>query len=191
MLSLAVDQRRAGLQRLQGVVDAGDRLQLELDQLRRVVGDVTGLRRDQRQRLAEVAHPVSHQNRLVGIEPLLAGLAGDVGGRGAVGEVVGGEHAGDAPERPCLRDIEADEPCARDIGAEHPHVQHVRHHVIAGVGRAARHLARRIGAGQRLADLPELDVGQRPRIDVGVGHGAPPSARMSSAASAIASKILV
>ena len=51
----------------------------------------------ERQRLAEIADPVLHQNRLVGIQPLLAGLAGDVGGRRAVGEVVGGQHAGDTP----------------------------------------------------------------------------------------------
>ena len=187
----AVDERRAGLQRFQRVVDARDRLKLELDQVRRPVGEIAGFGCNQRQWLAEIADPFLHQNRLIRIQPLLAGLAGDVGGRRAVGEIGGGEHAGDALERPRLRDIEAHETGARDVGAEHPHVQHVGHHVVAGIGRAARNLARRVGAGERLADLPVLDVGQRACVDVGVGHCSPPSARIAAAASAMASKILV
>ena len=187
----AVDQRRAGFLGLQRVVDAGNRLQLDLDQVRRLLGEIAGLRSDQRQRLAEVAHPLLDQDRLIGIQALLAGLAGNVGGRAAVGHIGGGQDTSHTVQRPCARYVEAGKPGARDIGAQHPHVQHPRQRIVAGIGRPPRDLARCVGARQRLADLPELDVGQRACVALAAGHRSPPSARIAAAASAMASNILV
>ena len=185
------DDRGARLHRLQRVVDTGDGLELELDQLHGVVRDVAALRRDQRKGLAEVPDPLPHQDLLTGIQALLADLPRDVGRGGAVGKVVGGEDACDAFEGPRPRDVEARKPGARDVRAHHPHVQHAGHHVVARVRGAAGDLAGRVGAGERPPDLPEPDVGPRLRFDRRSRHCPSLPARMAAAASLTASNTLV
>ena len=170
MLSGCRDDGCAGLHRLERVVDAGDGFELELDQFHGVVGDVAGLGRDEGEGLAEVPDPLPDEHLLAGIQALAADLARDVGRRGAVREVGGGEDARHAFQRPRPGDVEAHQPSARDVGAHHPHVQHAGHHVVAGIGGAAGDLAGRIGAGQRPSDLPEPDVGPRPGLARGTGH---------------------
>ena len=164
------DDGGPGLHRLHRVVDPGNGLELDLDQLHGVVRNVAGLGRDQGKGLAEVPDPLPDQDRQPGVQALLAGLSRDVGRGGAVGEVRGGENARDSFERTGLGDVEAREPGARDIRADHPHVQHVRHHVVAGVGGAARDLAGSVDAGQRPPDLPEPDVGSRRKFARDAAH---------------------
>ena len=97
-------------------------------------------------------------------------LARNVGRRGAVGEVGGGEDARHAFQGTRPGDVEAHQPGARDIGAHDSHVEHAGHHVVAGIGGTAGDLAGRVGAGQGPPDLPEPDVG--PRLDLArdTGH---------------------
>ena len=174
------DDGCAGLHRLHRIVDAGDGFERDLHQLHGVVRDVAGLRRDEGQRLPEVPDPLPDQDLLAGVQALAADLARNVGGRGAIGKVFGGEHAGDPFERPRLRDVEAREPGAGQIRPDHAQVQHVRHRVVAGVGGAAGDLAGRVGAGQRPAHLPEPDVGPRRGAAGGAGHCPALPARMAA-----------
>ena len=185
------DDGGAGLHRLQRVVDAGDGLELGFHQLHGVIRDIAGLGRDERERLAEVPDPLLDEDLLAGVQPLLADLPRNVGRRGAVGEVRGGEDARDPFERPRPGDVEAREPGARDIGADHPHVQHAGHLVVAGVGSAAGDLAGRVGTGQRLPDLAEPDVGPGLWFDRRACHRPSPPARTIVAASLTASNTLV
>ena len=185
------DDGRAGLHRLQRIVDAGNRLEPGLHQLHGMVCDVAGLRRDERHGLAEVADPLPDEDLLAGVQAFLADLSGDVGRRDAVREIRGGEHARDALELSRPGDVQPHQAGAGDVGANHPHVQHVGHHVIAGVGRPARHLSGRVGTGQRVSDLAEADVGAWPRFARDTAHGASLPARMAAAASPTASKTFV
>ena len=67
-------------------------------------------------------------------------------------------------------------------------VQHVRHHVVARIGRPAGRLARRIRPRQRLADLAEAEV-RLGLVRVRQGHFASPALRITSAAAWTASNI--
>ena len=126
------DDGCAGLHRLERVVHAGDGFELELDQFHGVVGDVAGLRHDEGKGFAEVPDPLPDQHLLAGIQALLADLARNVGRRGAVGEVGGGEDARHAFQGTRPGDVEAHQPGARDVGAHDSHVEHAGHHVVAG-----------------------------------------------------------
>ena len=186
-----LDQGRAGLSRVFGVVDAGQRLQLDLDQLGGLFGETKRFGGDQRQWLAVVADPLAHQNLLVGVEPLAPGLTRDVGRRQAVGQLGGGQHAGDAVERPRLGGVEAFEACAGQRSAQHLNVQHARHDVVAGVVGPALRLARRVGPHQGAADLAQVDVGRPRPVLGGPSHAALPFSRKVRAASRTASNTLV
>ena len=116
----------AGRQRLFDTVNAGERLQIERDQFQRLFGDCRGVRSDQRQRLAVIAHALAHQNLLIGIQALAPRLAGNVRGRHAIGELPVGQHAGDAGESTGSRDIDAREKRARLGASQDFRVQHAR-----------------------------------------------------------------
>ena len=186
----ALHDRRARRQRLGRVEHAGQRLELVVDQRASLGGARRGLGGDQREWLAVVAHPFVHQDLAVGGEPRLAGLAGHVGRQQPVGQVGAGNHRDDAVERPRLFRVEPLEARARQRAAQHLGVQHVRHDVVAGIGRRAEGLARRVGAHQRPADLAVLDVGAALGL-CRVGHGATAAPRSMAAASRTASNTLV
>ena len=187
----ALDDRGIRLQRLDGVVDAREGLELDLDEGQGVVRDVAGLRRDEGERLAEVPDPFLDEDLLAGVEPLLTGLPRNVRRGRAVGEVGAGEDARDPFEGPRLRHVETREARARAIRPDHPHVQHVRHQVVARVGRAPGDLARGVGAREGPSDLAEPDVGEGGGGARGGAHRPLPAARRTAPASATASNTFV
>ena len=187
----ALDDRGVRPQRFDGVVDPREGLELDLDEVHRVVRDVPGLRRDEGEGLAEVPDPLLDEDLLPGVEPFLAGLPRNVRRGRAVGEVVAGEDARHPLQGPRLRHVEALEARARAIRPDHPHVQHVRHHVVARVGRAPGDLARRVGAREGPSDLAEADVGEGGGAARGGAHQSLPAARRAAPASATASNTFV
>ncbi len=155
---LALHERGARPHRLDRVEHAGQRRKLVFDERERALGDVGGFRGDQGERLALVTHALAHENLLVGLQPRLAGLAGNVGRREPIRQFVRGEHAHDAVERARFFDIEPHEPRARLRTAQRFRMQHPGQNVVAGIGRLAGRLAGRVGAHQRFSDLVEDNV---------------------------------
>ncbi len=155
---LALHQRCARPHRLGRVEHAGQRRELVLDERERALGDVGGFRGDQGERLALIAHALAHENLLVGLQPRLAGLAGNVGRREPIRQFVRGEHAHDAVEGARLLDIEPHEPRARLRTAQRLRMQHPGQNIVAGIGRLAGRLAGCVGAHQRFSDLVEDNV---------------------------------
>ena len=66
-----VDDGGAGVERLFRIEHRRQRLEIELDQLRRVLGGIAALRHDDRNRLADVADLVVGQQRLLRIDELV------------------------------------------------------------------------------------------------------------------------
>jgi hypothetical protein len=129
-----------------GVVDPGQVFIIDLDDIERRLGDFRGVGGEQRHRLAVVTHPVLDQNGLRCIEVTIAGLAGNVGLQLLGREIVGGQHAVHAGQGFGLVHIDASNPRARPGRAQHGAMNHTGHDHVAGVGRGAINLARRIRA---------------------------------------------
>ena len=137
-----VHERRAGRERGGQVQHRRQRLVHRLDggqgRLRRLEGD----RGHRRERLAHVADHVRGEDRLV----LHRGAVAHVGG---VGRGDDRPHAGHGRG---ARGIDPHETGVRLGAAEDLSVQHARQREVRRVDRAARHLARRVDARERLAD---------------------------------------
>ena len=72
----ALDHGRTVFERGFHVVDAGDFLEIERDELHGLLGDVEGFGSNQGEWFAVIANPLADQDLLIGLEPCLAGLAG-------------------------------------------------------------------------------------------------------------------
>ncbi len=149
--------RRPGRHRLFRIEDRGQVLVLDLDPAERLLGEGDRLRGDERDRLADVADRLERQDRRVRAGAhCAAGLAGQVGVQLRAFDVLAGEHARDAGQRPCLRDVESDDPRVRPAAPKHLDVEHVRHREIGRVHRRPDRLSKCVDPPQGLTNLAEL-----------------------------------
>ena len=134
-----VDDRTARAQRLLRVDDGRQRIEIEADQLRGVLGGVAALRDDDGNRLADVADLVMGQQRLLGIDELVLDLGGPFARqrelrvrhrRQQPREVGAAQHIGDARRRSGTRRIHRVDARMRDRAAHEHRVQHVRQRKI-------------------------------------------------------------
>ena len=119
---LAAEPGEEGGRRLGAGEIGGLLLDLHLDGLRRVLGDIALLGEDQRHRLADIAHDPLRQHRLaVGFEPLHPGEP-EIDRRD-VGHVRAGPDGDDARHRQRLVDPDRGDAAERRGRAHHPHVK--------------------------------------------------------------------
>ena len=145
-LELVVHDRLRG-HRLDLVVDRGQLLVLGDDEVRRLLGDVRIGREHDRDRLADVAHLVDREDRLV-VERRAVVRLGDDGA-----DVVGGDHAVHAADRLRGADVDALDATVRDGAAEDLAVEHPRQAQVVDVLRAPGDLLPRLEPRDRAADL--------------------------------------
>ncbi len=131
-----------------GVDDRLERLVLDVDPLRRAAGLLRVLGSDERHRLAEVAHAVARQHRLVGKLEAVGLRARDV----AVGEH--GVHAG---HRQRLRDVDLDHARVRVRATNGVAPEHPRGEEVARVRELPGHLRDRVHSPDALAHSSELE----------------------------------
>ncbi len=138
-----VELRSIGLQRGDRVGDGGKRLVLDLDRPRGETRLLRIVRRDDRDRFADVAHDARREHRLVGAHQaeLLAG-----------GQVVRREHRAHARHRARRRDIDTRDPRVRVRAAQRRSMEHALARQIAPVEELALHLRRRVRARRRFTD---------------------------------------
>ena len=142
----------SSLPRLDRIGD--DRLQVELrlDQVRGLLGDLLGLRRHERQRIADVANAFAnaHQDRPVIDDQPMVVLAGNVLCR---------QHCHDARHCPRPGDIQALQEGMRHHGTPHLRIQHARKYQVVRVDRLAVDLLNRIRPDLDPSDdlLPDWD----------------------------------
>jgi hypothetical protein len=150
--ALLVDRRL--LQRPLHVDDRLERLVLDHDPLRRTPRLLGVLGRHERDRLADVAHAVECQHRLVGeLEPVPLRPR----------HVVVGQHRVDARHRHGLRDVDQVDACMRVRAAQRPAPEHPGGPEIGGVGELAGRLRRPVGAEDEVADPTDAELSSRGR----------------------------
>ena len=132
---VVVQHRGAGPHRLVGIEHCRQRLVDDLDFRQRAPRDQRVFGCDRRHLLADVAHLAARHDRLVVHEHAEVVDARHVGT---------GDDALDARHGLGFRRVDRDDAGVRVRAAQHGHVQHVRHHHVAGIFERARHLARRI-----------------------------------------------
>ena len=122
-----------------GVVadDGVDRLDVELDEVAGVLGEVAGLGDDQRHGLAGEAHVVLGEaaerppaGAALEVDPRLVHVAVEVGA---------GEHGDDAGQLAGRGDVEGRDRSRSDVAAQERHVQHPGHHDVVDVRAVAGH----------------------------------------------------
>ena len=161
-----VDQRRPRCERRGQVVHRRQQLVLRLDGARARLGGLRRRRHHGRDGLPEIPDAVAREHRLV--------LHGRAVAR--VGNVCRGDDAAHPGEGPRAAGVHTDQPRVRLAAARDLAVEHARQREVRRVDGGARHLARRVEAGQRAADDPQA-------------HGRAPAAASSRAASSTASTI--
>jgi len=140
--------KRLLLSRALRVDDRLERLVLDLDPLGRAARLLRMLGGDERDRLAEVAHPVDREHRLVGELQAVGLRARNVRVR---------EHPVNAGHGERLRDVDLDDPRVRVRAADGVTPEHPRGEEVARVRELAGHLRDRVDAARRLADPPQLE----------------------------------
>ena len=165
-----VGMERLLLERALHVDDRLERLVLDDDRLERPCGLLRMLGGDDRDGLADVAHPIGREHRLVGeLEPVDL-LARHVGVR---------EHRVHAGERERGREVDRGDPRVWVRAAQRVPPEHPRRGEVARVLEGARHLRHGVVAQDALADPADGEPRRRRR-----------DAHRRSAASRTASKIL-
>ena len=175
--ALLVEDGRAGLERDPGVDDDVERLVVDLDQLRRVAGELARLGDDRGDGLAEVAH-LADRERVV--PDLAAGVGGDLEERvGEDRDLVARQRAVDPRQRE--RGADVDRADAR-VRVRRAHEMQVAHPVPLDVveeDALALDQAPVLLARDALADEPLLQGGRAGRL--GRAHAAPfPAATTAS-----------
>ncbi len=163
----AVERRGVALDRARRVEDDVERLELRVDELRRVLGGVRVVGHDDRDGLADVAHGAVGEDGLEeGVERLVEGPEADRDPRHRV-EVGGGQHGVDAGRRARRGRVDADEPRVRRRRAHDAHPD---------LARAVDVVDEPAGAAQQagVLDAPDRPADRR--------HGAAASAAPSAAA---------
>ncbi len=155
--ALVPDRGRARRRRLGRLDIGGKRLVINLDGLRRILGDVHRLRQDHRDDLTHMAGPVLGDRRPRGPEhgravtPLQGRRAGDE--TEAVRLVIGaGEDGNDARHRQCRARIDLLDRRVRVRRPEHHGIGLVDHVVVVDIQAVTAQKARILGAGNRLTD---------------------------------------
>ena len=137
-----------------GIDDRLEQLVLDSNLLRRPTRLLGMLGRDERDRLAEVAHAVDREHRLVAeLEPVEL-LAGDVVVR---------EHRVHAGHRQRARRVDPDDARVRLRAADRVAPEHPRRVQVARVRELARDLRDGVGPADDLADATDLQLTHRLR----------------------------
>ena len=142
---------------------AGDRLDLDLDEVAGVLGDVAGLGDDERDRLAGEAHVA------VGEQPerpaAVAALEVDPRLDDVAVEVGAGEHGDDAGQLAGRADVERRDRAAGDVAADERDVQQPGHDDVVDVAAVAGQQAGVLAPLHPLADeaVPGRCTRHRPR----------------------------
>jgi hypothetical protein len=165
-----VQQRRALLHGLDRVEHDRQRVGLDVDRGRGVLGHVGVVGHHEGDRLADVAHAVAGERRL---QRVLAALGREqADGDAHVGHVVGGEDAHHARHRLSDALVDRDDHAVRRLAAHDPHVEltgdvHVRAELAAAGQQAQVLLARDAGA-----DVGHERAGSRtrPHVAITVSH---------------------
>ncbi len=121
---LLVDERGLVRQRLLGIADHGQRVVVDLDELRGVFGDVARRGHDERHRFTDIANLVARERVPI------AGLVGGILDRVEVGtqrlqlsvDVRAGDHREHAGNLRRLRDVDAPDACVRVVAAQDRHL---------------------------------------------------------------------
>ncbi len=162
-----------------GVGDGRQLLVVDLDQGRRAAGGLGVVRRDHRDGLALVAHPVVRQHRLVAVlEPE----------RVRAGHVLVREHREDAGDGERGRRLDVSDPGVGVRAAQRGAPQHPVHPQVGGERELAAHLEPAVGTRRALADaVPDpgarVGGGHRPLLSSRVRVA--PAARCASARSSV------
>jgi hypothetical protein len=171
----------AGGQRILGVDHGGQQLILDLNQVERILSDVTALGHHCGHRLADMSH------LLVGDAVLGRGRAREAGQRARLrGSLGPGHHEQHAGQRPGLAYVNADDSRVGVRAAQHGGVGHIRHRHIVDIFAAPREQPRILDPLHILADPAHVG---RVGLDGWCAlHCAPPC--MASAALSTASTIV-
>ncbi len=158
------------------------RCDLDLDEVRRVLGDIRVLGEHGGDGVADIAHAVDRQHRLaIGLD--LVGRARGVAeiDRGNAGDVGAGPHGGNARRgRSACGGVDAHDPAVRDGGAHHAHVELMGKGDIAGEPAVPPHERRVLDPRHRMAEHAALVRARRRRI--ALAHVVPAALRISAAA---------
>ena len=154
---VGVQLRRAGGHRRLEACDGGQVAVLDLDQLPRILGNRRGIRDDHRHRLADEAHAVEREHRVVRLAQLLpvpAGVADDVRQRLESGcaRAVAGQHRSHAGMSQRPRGVDAGDIGMRPVGAEKSGVQLARQVPVGRVAALAGDETGVFPAGSSLRD---------------------------------------
>ena len=154
-----MDDGHAVAQRRFRIEHRRQRLEIELDQLRRVLGGIAVLRHDDRDRLADMADLVVGQQRLLRIDELVLHQRRPLARqrhlrirhrRQHARELRSGQHKGNAGRCGCARHIDRLDARMRLRAAHEHRMQHVRQieigNVLAATGQEPPVLAPRHGA---------------------------------------------
>ena len=128
------------------VIDRRQLVVLRADRLHGLVGDMRIAGQDHRHRLADMAHLVDRQDRLIVKRRAVIGL------RNELLDVGSGDHPMHARHGARRRGVEAADAAVRHGGAEHLAVQHAGQAQMMGVVGAAGHLGAHFKPRDRLAD---------------------------------------
>ena len=157
-----VQHRSAGLQRRFRIHDGRQRFEIDGDQLGRVFGEIAAFGQDDRDRLADMAHLVIGEQRLLRIEERVLDLRGPfprqrqlgVGHRRKeLGELRAVEHIGDARCRGRARQVDRANARMRHLAAHEHRMQRVGKLQIGHELAAAQQQAAVLATRHRASDI--------------------------------------
>ena len=150
-----LEQGRVRAQRRLRVEDAGEVLILDVDEPGRLLRRLLGLRGDQGDRLAEVAHHGIGEDLRAGAErPDRRRLAGHVAEEDVVGDVPRRHDRAHARHRLRPARVDPEDPSGGPRGPRHPGVEHPRQGEVVRIAEQAVHLVAGVGPRGAGADDP-------------------------------------
>ena len=159
-VAVAVAQQR-GLAAAAGLELAGriacrqhdrQRLDLDLDQLGRVLGQIRILREHGGHRIPDIAHAAARQRRLAKRLERLGGFVGTEIDRREIRDVGIGPHRHHAGQRARRRGVDRDDAAMGVGGAHHAHMQLMRKVDVAGIAALAGDQRQILEPGDRMAE---------------------------------------